>query len=193
MKSCTESGCEGKYYGRGWCQPHYDRWYRSGQPTTNTSQRGLTLEQRLKRRATTGGGCWLWTGPLSDGYGQIKVNGKMRPAHVVAYELHVGPVPEGMLLDHRCRIRHCVRPDHLRPVTNKQNLENLSGANRNNMTSGVRGVSWHKNTQKWIAQIGHNYKKYYIGIFDTIAEAEAAVIAKRNELFTHNDADRRAA
>lgn len=189
-RSCAIDGCTGRHFGRGWCNTHYARWRRHGGPDVKLTGHGLTLEQRLERFFTRGEGCWLWSGNLADGYGHIRSGEKMLYSHVVMYELNVGPVPEGMSLDHRCRRRRCVNPDHLRPVTTKQNMENLSGANRNNTTSGVRGVTWHKPTGKWTAQVGHNYQKYYVGVFDTIEEAEAAVIAKRNELFTHNDADR---
>ena len=69
------------------------------------------------------GGCWLWTGALnSGGYGSFSVDGRARSAHVVMYELFVGPVPNGLELDHLCRVRHCVNPDHLEPVTRRENI-----------------------------------------------------------------------
>jgi hypothetical protein len=68
-------------------------------------------------------GCWLWTAMLSDdGYGRIAVRRRQRYAHRVAYEQMVGPIPEGMELDHLCRNRRCVRPDHLEPVTHLENI-----------------------------------------------------------------------
>ena len=65
--------------------------------------------------------CWTWLGALSNGYGRATVDGRQRPAHRVAYERLVGPVPEGRELDHRCRQRSCVNPLHLRPVTSRTN------------------------------------------------------------------------
>lgn len=189
-RPCAIEGCVRPYFGRGWCNMHYARWRRHGGPSIKLTGHGLPLEQRILRFFTPSERCWLWTGNLADGYGQIRANGSMRYAHVVMYELEVGLVPAGRMLDHQCHVRHCVRPDHLRVVTNKQNLENLVGANRNNRTSGVRGVTWHRASGKWVAQIGHNYQRFHIGSYETIADAEAAVVAKRNELFTHNDADR---
>ena len=62
-------------------------------------------------------GCWLWTGALVRGYGRTSVNGKATPAHRAVYELLVGPVPADLHLDHLCKVRRCVRPDHLDPVT----------------------------------------------------------------------------
>ena len=55
------------------------------------------------------------------GYGQFKVGGRVVLAHRFAYEMVVGPIPDGLQLDHLCRVRHCVNPDHLEPVTNREN------------------------------------------------------------------------
>lgn len=66
--------------------------------------------------------CWLWTGIINThGYGYIRFNGKMRRAHRVSYEHFVGPIPDGLELDHLCRCRNCVNPDHLEPVTSSIN------------------------------------------------------------------------
>lgn len=71
----------------------------------------------------TGSDCWLWTGYVAaGGYGEFHLAGRTRKAHRVAYELLVGPVPEGLDLDHLCRVRRCVNPEHLEPVTRQENL-----------------------------------------------------------------------
>jgi hypothetical protein len=68
-------------------------------------------------------GCWGWTASLKGGgYGQWFSQGKPCYAHRAVYELLVGPIPDGMTLDHLCRIRHCVNPDHLEPVTRGENV-----------------------------------------------------------------------
>ncbi len=72
-------------------------------------------------------GCWLWFGATSDGYGQGHFKGKTRQAHRVSYELANGPIPEGMQLDHLCRIRCCINPAHLEPVTCKENVHRGNG------------------------------------------------------------------
>lgn len=70
------------------------------------------------------GDCWLWTGTIRpDGYGQVTVGRKQQRAHRLVYELLVGPIPEGLTLDHLCRNPPCVNPDHLEPVTLKINIE----------------------------------------------------------------------
>jgi hypothetical protein len=64
------------------------------------------------------GGCWLWTAHVTaGGYGQFTPrHHKHESAHRFAYALLVGPIPEGMTLDHACRVPRCVRPEHLRPM-----------------------------------------------------------------------------
>ena len=66
--------------------------------------------------------CWLWKRALNyAGYGAVRWNRKVVGAHRVAYELLVGPIPHGLVLDHLCRVRNCVNPEHLDPVTNREN------------------------------------------------------------------------
>lgn len=69
------------------------------------------------------GGCWLWSASTNKGYGVFwdPTEGRTVGAHVYAYRLLVGPIPEGMELDHLCRVRACVNPAHLEPVTSKTN------------------------------------------------------------------------
>jgi len=68
-------------------------------------------------------GCWLWLGPCHrTGYGQYYFKGHRLAAHRIAYELENGPIPLGLQLDHLCRVRACVRPDHLEPVTQRDNI-----------------------------------------------------------------------
>jgi hypothetical protein len=68
-------------------------------------------------------GCLLWLGALNDsGYGRIKHRRRFRRAHIVAWEQTNGPVPSGLVLDHKCRVRCCVNPIHLEPVTQAENL-----------------------------------------------------------------------
>lgn len=136
--------------------------------------------------------CWNWTGGKDrKGYGRFHVRAQEIMAHRASYLLEVGPIPDGMLLDHSCRNKSCVRPTHLRPATSKQNGENLDGVSTNN-TSGYRGVFFdkRKKAKPWAGRIVHNRKFVHVGVFATAEEANAAVIAKRNELFTHNDLDR---
>lgn len=84
-----------------------------------------SLEQRFWEKVSDGSyeDCWLWTaGRHAAGYGVFNVaNGQPRRAHRVAYELVIGEIPPGLQLDHLCRVRACVNPWHLEPVTNRVN------------------------------------------------------------------------
>lgn len=79
------------------------------------------FEAKVER--ITESGCWVWTGALSgSGYGRVNVEGKNRQAHRTVYAMHKGAIPEGMQIDHLCKVRCCVNPDHLEPVTQLENL-----------------------------------------------------------------------
>jgi hypothetical protein len=81
-------------------------------------------------------GCWLWVGKISDPRGYARTTNKHARtflAHRLIYEALRGPVPLGLQLDHKCRVRSCVNPDHLEPVTQLENIrrgEGLSAKNR---------------------------------------------------------------
>lgn len=68
-------------------------------------------------------GCWLWTGTIErTGYGRFWLGGRQEIAHRASYALLIGPIPEGLTIDHLCRVRACVNPDHLEPVTLAENI-----------------------------------------------------------------------
>lgn len=71
-------------------------------------------------------GCWLWTAAaLPLGYGKMYVGGKLELAHRISYRLYKGPIPEGMLVRHRCDVVACVNPDHLETGTHQQNAGDM--------------------------------------------------------------------
>ena len=87
-----------------------------------------SLEERFwaKVQPEPMSGCYLWLGTGNQhGYSQISSGGhssRMLLAHRVAYELFVGPIPDHLELDHTCRVRSCVNPAHLEPVTRSENM-----------------------------------------------------------------------
>lgn len=137
------------------------------------------LEWRLWARVRIGTGCWVWTGSLDAyGYGQIgsertaeRPKPTMLKVHRVAYEQMVGPIPEGMVVDHACNNRSCVNPEHLR-VTNWQG--NSMNRSRTTGRDLPKGVSTHPLTSRLRARIRANGKETHLGFFDTPKQAHEA-------------------
>ena len=81
------------------------------------------LEARFWERVMKTDGCWSWLGHHAwNGYARVSWRGRNTAAHRVAYELLIGPIPDGLTLDHLCRNRGCVNPFHCEPVTNGENV-----------------------------------------------------------------------
>jgi hypothetical protein len=103
---------------------------------------------------------------------------------VTVPRLAVGPIGDGLLVSHKCLNVACCRPEHLAPLSRKQAAENRRGATKLSKT-GVRGVYPHRGG-RYTARVGRRY----IGIYDTVEEAQEAVQLARRRLFTASFADR---
>ena len=158
-----------------------------------TAKKRSGLPDRFWQKVVESGGCWIWiAGKTRTGYGQFNYSVRGRKSSVRAhrhlYQRVVGEVDPGLVLDHVCHNRACVNPNHLRPITQKQNVENRSGPNSNS-TSGYRGVTI-RESGRAVALVMHCGKMHRAGPFDTVEEAAEAARQLRLRLFTHNDLDR---
>jgi hypothetical protein len=85
------------------------------------------LPARFWNRVEPDSDHWIWTGQINNkGYGLAWWNGKKRPAHVAVWEALIGPIPEGLELDHTCDRTECVNPAHLEVVTHAENMRRSS-------------------------------------------------------------------
>lgn len=104
---------------KGLCAAHFRRLQEYGSPTGRPLRATDTFWLRVVAGAIPSfaphlGPCWIWAGPATtQGYGRINGYGL---AHRFAYEHMVGPIPEGLTIDHLCRVQLCVNPEHLDPV-----------------------------------------------------------------------------
>lgn len=123
-RSCSVVGCERAYNGKGYCGMHGIRVRRYGSPNPpGLAPRALPTLDRLLSYVEKTDSCWLWNGTTSrTGYGRTSHKGVQCSTHRLFYELLVGPIPEGLEIDHLCMVRNCVNPDHLEPVDHKTNV-----------------------------------------------------------------------
>ena len=198
-KLCTIEDCGKPHHARGLCGTHLARLRKTG--TTDLPAPESRMHRFMRQVNKTGtvpphapelGQCWVWEGTRDKkGYGRFSSNerGTSSLAHRWLYSNQGGKLSKGMVLDHRCHNRSCVRPSRLREITSKQNSENVSGLNAAN-TSGFRGAYYNKTRGVWYAKVGHNNTSWNGGPYDTAEEAGEAARLKRLELHTHNDLDR---
>ena len=178
---CAVNDCPKTIFARGWCQAHYTRWKRHGDPLAGRAPRSGTPEESFAARTRWEGDCLIWTGAQTpNGYGYISVDGKQVPVHRYAFEQAHGPIPDGHEVDHKCHRPPCCNADHLRTATRTENLRNKAGAKPGSST-GVRNVT--PNGKGYAVNIKVNRVNRYLGTYRTLEEAEAVAVKNRIGLF----------
>ncbi len=174
-KLCGINGCTRKHHARGLCQTHYFIQKQYGRVELLAR---YDLEQRFWSRVEKGSDCWLWSGVITpQGYGNWtwRDDGNLRTdsAHHFAFILSGRKIPDGYHLDHLCRNRRCCNPDHLEPVTPRENT--------------LRGIGPSaENARKTHCKRGHEFtvsntylKKGKYGVLRVCRECAAASARKR--------------
>lgn len=126
IETCQMDGCAKPHKAKGYCQAHYMRLRKYGSAETTADAPRLDgREAQLRHHGwtVTERGCWEWAGSrFSNGYGQVSVNNSPTGAHRLAYRTWVGPIPEGMVVRHKCDNKPCMNPEHLELGTTQDNI-----------------------------------------------------------------------
>ncbi len=129
---CTVEQCDRRTEARGWCDKHYKRWRRYGDPLYVRQMKDGSLEDRLRHTGwSEDEGCWIWNGSKQPfGHGQLSYQGRILLAHRAAYMVWVGPIPDGLVVMHTCDVPPCINPEHLRCDTQYENMMNMKQKGR---------------------------------------------------------------
>lgn len=137
---CQIDGCGKASRHLGWCLAHYKRYNRYGDPLSGASDHHKTPEDAFLARAIQKpSGCVEWSGSSDNkGYGQLRIGGKLIKAHRYAWARSNGPIPEGMVILHKCDNPRCVNIDHLSAGTQLENVKDMDAKGRriNNQAKG---------------------------------------------------------
>lgn len=122
--ACLVDCCDTTPEARGLCHSHLE-WSRRHDGATPTHLILRTDLERFEAKVKKlPSGHWMWTGARASrdkAYGAATLDKRVQPAHRVAWQLYRGPIPEGLVIDHLCRVTLCVNPDHLQPATGQLN------------------------------------------------------------------------
>ncbi len=162
---CSIEVCGEPAFARGWCQGHYKRWHRRGDPKASPRTRRVktTEGEPLRYLNSVLDGPWseecvAWPfGQSSDGYARIRKDGRMQEAHVIACERRHGPRPDGRQAGHVCNVRNCINPRHLYWATPKENQGDRVAAGTHNRgeRSGTSKLTESKVREiRWLAAEG---------------------------------------
>lgn len=175
MKICKIDECERKYYARGWCYKHYQRWWKHDDPEYSSREMHgysnhplYTVWEHMKQR------CYNENEKAYKNYGGrgITVCKEWKNSFEAFFEWALPLWKVGLLID-RINNNGNYYPENCQFVTYTESNLNTQLL-RSTSTSGYRGVTYHKNNEKWIAQITIDNKNKYLGSFNTPEDAALA-------------------
>jgi hypothetical protein len=140
MKSCSIENCENKYAGKGFCQKHYQKNKRYGDPLAGKtySQNKAGSEEYISENSEIDiNDCWIWKKYKNNkGYGHPKFKGESILAHRLSYLTFIGEIPNNLHVLHNCDNPTCVNPKHLFLGTNQDNMKDRNNKNRQSRLKG---------------------------------------------------------
>lgn len=181
MRTCASTGCDRPVRARGWCAAHYGKWKRGGDADQPLRHYARSPDESFEARTIPRAGHLIWTGAKArGGYGHLRVGDAMRMAHRFAWERENGAIPDGMFVDHICRVPECVEVSHLRLATVAQNTQYQDGPHEGRKYDLPRGVR--KNGSGYQAHVTRGETARY-KTFPTVEQAARQAEAWRAELF----------
>ena len=197
--SCAGPQCDRDVRTKGLCSGHYAQ-QRKGlalQPLRPIRKYNMSAEETGRWisgqvEIDPDSGCWIWPHALGRrGYGVVSFQGKMWYTHRLMFAVFVGPLAEGIQVDHiNCISTACCNPEHLRQVSHAGNQQSRPKLQANN-TSGHIGVCWDKEREKWKAQIAVDRKRLFLGSFTNLDDAIAARKAGEAKYHPYRDPEYR--
>lgn len=134
--TCSVSECGRFVKGHDLCNLHYQRFLKYGSPLIQKNPARPTAIERFMSKVNKTESCWLWTASLrakddpKQAYGSFNNGKKIDKAHRFSYQQFVGPIPDGMMVLHRCDVPMCVNPGHLFLGTNTDNMRDMRDKGR---------------------------------------------------------------
>lgn len=126
---CSVTGCTRPHLAKGFCNTHYRRYQQTGTPgSPDVMPMNVPFWNRVCKN--TPNECWPFRGGDRRGYGVVSINGKLRGAPRVAYELTYGPIPPGLVVRHSCDNPPCCNPAHLSTGTQQENIREMFNRKR---------------------------------------------------------------
>lgn len=179
MTTCKIEACEKPVRTGGWCNAHYLRFLRHGDPLGGKAALYRNPTEAFAARTRHEGECIIWTGSRDgQGYGQLRIGDQLIKAHRFAWEQIRGPIPEGQYLDHICWNKACCRIEHLRLASHAENVRYQEGVRSDN-SSGYRGV--YRRGRTWVAHVtkdGITHRSYGFPTPEAAAEEAARLRAE---------------